>query len=293
MHLTDHLVRIITKDGTFRAVACQVTEAVREACSRHGTMPAASAALGRAIAGGALMGALLKGDQRLALKFEGNGPLRKILVEADAAGNVSGAVGDPTVDLRAPDGNVDVARSLGLAGFLTVTKDLGLKEPYRGMVMLASSQIGEDLAAYLTESEQVPSAVGLGVFLESNGAVSAAGGFLLQALPPQNDAMIDMMMERINTLPPLSELIKEGKGPADILGMLFVDIPCDTLEQREIRFRCTCSRERTIGALVSLGKDELLDLAGRVNPTEVTCEFCRESYSFTPQELQELAAELD
>ena len=288
MHLSDHLVRIITKDGAFRAVACRVTDTVREVCGRHGTMPAASAALGRAIAGGALMGSLLKGDQRLALKFEGNGPLRKILVEADAAGNVSGAVGDPTADLRSPDGNVDVARSLGLAGFLTVTKDLGLKEPYRGMVMLATSQIGDDLAAYLTESEQVPSAVGLGVFLEPDGAVSAAGGFLLQALPPQNDAMIDLMMERIGTLPPLSELIKEGKGPADILEALFADIPCDTLEQRDIRFRCTCSRERTSRALVSLGKSELLELAKRPDPTEVVCEFCRESYSFNPEELQQM-----
>lgn len=289
MHLTDHLVRITTKDGTFRAIACRVTDTVREACGRHGTLPAASAALGRAIAGGTLMSSLLKGDQRLALKFEGNGPLRKIMIEADALGNVSGTVGDPTADLRGADGNVDVARSLGLAGFLTVTKDLGLKEPYRGTVMLATSQIGDDLAAYLTESEQIPSAIGLGVFLEPDGSVSAAGGFLIQALPPQNDAMIDMMMERIGTLPQLSELIKAGKSPADILDILFADIPCDTLWQQEIRFHCTCSRERTSRALVSLGKNELLDLAGRADPTDVTCEFCRESYSFTPEELHQLA----
>jgi molecular chaperone Hsp33 len=114
----------------------------------------------------------------------------------------------------------------------------------------------------------------------------------LQALPPQNDAMIDLIMERIGTLPPLSELLKEGKGSADILGILFADIPCDTLEEREIRFRCTCSRERTSRALVSLGKEELLAMAGRTNPTEATCEFCRETYSFSPEELRQLAEEL-
>src|SRR5919109_928144 len=154
---TDYLVRIITKSGNIRALACVTTGLVEEACRRHGTWPTASAALGRALTGGALLGALLKSGQRVALKFEGNGPLKKVLAEADSNGAVRGCAGNPEVALVRADGKLDVAGALGGAGFLTVTKDLGLKEPYKGTVMLYTSEIAEDLAYYLTESEQVPS----------------------------------------------------------------------------------------------------------------------------------------
>ena len=290
--MNDYLVRIIAKSGSFRALACLSTDLVGEAGRRHGTMPTATAALGRALTGGALMGALLKTGQRLALKFEGNGPLGKILVEAESNGAVRGCVGNPSAELPPRKGKLDVAGALGRAGFLTVTKDLGLKEPYRGMVQLYSSEIAEDLAYYLTESEQVPSAVGLGVFVESDGRVAAAGGFLIQALPPRDDTMIDRLMERIAALPPLSELLRQGEMPETLLERLFAGIPCDTLEKRVIAFHCSCSRERIERVLLSLGESELVALQREQGSAEVTCEFCRQGYLFEAADLERLRREL-
>jgi molecular chaperone Hsp33 len=172
LSVKDYLVRIITKDYSVRALACVTTNLVNEACRRQGAYPTAAAALGRALTGGALMGALLKTGQRVALKFEGNGPLKKIIVEAESNGLVRGYVTAPHLHLPPKDGKLDVASALGKAGFLTVTKDLRLKEPYQGMVQLYTSEIASDLAFYLVESEQIPSAVGLGVFVAPDLSVS-------------------------------------------------------------------------------------------------------------------------
>jgi len=290
--VSDYLVRIISRSGNFRALACVSTELVREGCRRHETLPTASAALGRALTGGALMGALLKTDQRVGLKFEGNGPIRKILVEAESNGAVRGYVGVPAVDLPLRNGKLDVAGALGRAGLLTVTKDLRMKEPYRGTVQLYSSEIAEDLAYYLTDSEQVPSAVGLGVYLEPDGSVAAAGGFLIQALPPQDEAAIDRLMGRIAQLTTLSELLRQGETPEQLLERLFEGIPCDTLEKRAVAFACSCSREKIERVLISLGRDELGNMLETQGEAEVTCEFCRERYHFERAELERLLAEL-
>lgn len=255
--ITDYLVRIITKDGSIRALACVTTGLTGELCRRHGTWPTASAALGRALTGGALMGALLKTGQRVGLRFEGNGPLKKILVEADANGAVRGCVGNPEVNPLREDGKLDVAAAIGNAGLLTVTKDLGLKEPYTGTVLLYTSEIAEDLAYYLTDSEQVPSAVGLGVYVEPDGAIAAAGGFLIQSLPPHNDEAVDRLMERIASMPSVTDLLRQGKNPEELLEYLFEGIPCDTLEKRALAFVCSCSRERVERVLISLGRDDL------------------------------------
>lgn len=286
MPVSDYLVRIITRSGSVRALACMTTQLVGEACRRHDTRPTASAALGRALTGGALFGALLKTGQRVALRFEGNGPLKKIVVEAESTGAVSGYVGVPQADLPDRDGKLDVAGLLGRAGFLTVTKDLGLKEPYRGLVQLYTSEIAEDLAYYLTSSEQIPSAVGLGVLVAADGSIAAAGGFLIQTLPPHDDAVIDLLMERIGKLPQLSGLLAGGATPEDILARLFVDIPYDTLEKRALDFRCSCSKEKVERALVALGAKELADLIERQGEASVSCEFCRESYLFSREELE-------
>lgn len=286
--MTDYLVRIITETEHVRALACVSTQLVGEACRRHGTQPTASAALGRALTAGALMGALLKTGQRVALKFEGNGPLRKILVEADSNGAVRGGIGNPDVLLLTPEGKLDVGTALGKAGFLTVTKDLGMKEPYRGMVQLLSSEIAEDVALYLTESEQTPSAVGLGVFVEPDTRVSAAGGFLIQALPGADDATIDRLMGQIQTLPPLTGLLREGNSPEELLSLLFAGIPFKILEKRELSFCCTCSREKIERALLSLGSAELADMIAQEEETRVTCEFCRQQYTFSREELERL-----
>jgi molecular chaperone Hsp33 len=286
--MTDYLVRIITETENIRALACVTTELADEARRRHGTWPTASAALGRALTGGALMGALLKTGQRVALRFEGNGPLKKILVEADSNGAVRGCVGIPEVHLETPEGKLDVGNALGKAGFLTVTKDLGLKEPYHGMVQLMSSEIAEDLALYLAESEQTPSAVGLGVFVEPDNRVSAAGGFLIQSLPPADEAVIDCLMERIGQLPPLTRLLREGMTPEQLLEDLFSGIPFKILEKRALAFRCSCGREKIERALVSLGHEELSDMIEKEEWTEVTCEFCRQVYRLEREELRKL-----
>jgi molecular chaperone Hsp33 len=288
----DYLVRIVTETENVRALACVTTGLVDEARRRHGAWPTASAALGRALTGGALLGAMLKTGQRVALRFEGNGPLRKILVEADSNGAVRGYVGVPEVHMVTGEGKLDVCGALGRAGFLTVTKDLGLKEPYKGMVQLYTSEIAEDIAFYLTESEQIPSAVGLGVFVEPDNRVSAAGGFLIQSLPPADEQLIDTLMERIQQLPSITSLLREGKTPEQMLETLFAGIPYLTLEKRELAFQCTCNREKIEKVLLSLGHAELSDIIQREVGTEVTCEFCREVFPFTREELEHLVKEL-
>jgi molecular chaperone Hsp33 len=286
--MSDYLVKIITRSGNVLALACVTTDLVSEAIRRHGTWPTASVALGRALTGGALMGALLKTGQRVALKFEGNGPLGKIMVEAASNGGVCGTVANPEVMVADSAGRLDVAGALGKAGFLTVTKDLGLKEPYRGVVQLHSSEIGADLAHYFTESEQTPSAFGLGVFIAPDTTIGVAGGFLIQAMPPVAADLVEQLMTRIEQLPPLSELLRNGTNPEQLLELLFAGIPFDTLEKRALAFHCSCSRERTERALLSLGKTELAALLTEKGEAEVTCEFCRESYYFSGEELQRL-----
>ena len=291
--MKDYLVRIVTKTENIRALACVTTGLVHEACRRHGTYPAASAALGRALTGGALLGALMKTGQRVGLRFEGSGPLRKIIVEADSNGAVRGCVGVPDVHMVTAEGKLDVGGALGRAGFLTVTKDLGLKEPYKGMVQLYTSEIAEDIAYYLTESEQIPSAVGLGVFVHPDNSVSASGGFLIQSLPPADERVIDMLMERIGRMPPVTQFLREGGTPETLLESLFADIPFVTLEKRELAFLCTCTREKIEQVLISLGSRELSDIIGREGKTEVTCEFCREVYPFSREDLERLLGEME
>jgi molecular chaperone Hsp33 len=290
--MTDYLVRIITETGNIRALACITTGLVDEACRRQGAWPTAAVALGRALTGGALLGATLKTRQRLALSFEGNGPLKRVLVEADANGAVRGYVRVPAVHMETVDGSLDVAGAVGRAGLLTVTKDLGMKEPYKGIVPLATSEIGEDLAWYLTESEQIPSAVALGVYVEPDNSVSAAGGFLIQAMPPADEAMVGMLMERLSGFPPVTDQLRQGAGPEQLLERLFAGIPYTVLEKRALAFVCSCSRERIERVLASLGPAELQRLSKEQDGTAVTCEFCQRVYDFSGAELAGLVASL-
>lgn len=284
----DHLVRAITREANIRGLACVTTRLVDEACKRQGAYPTACAALGRALTGGALMGALLKTGQRVALRFEGNGPLKKILAEADSDGAVRGLVRVPQVDLPLKAGKLDVAGALGSSGLLIVTKDLRLKEPYTGMVNLTSGEIAEDLAHYLTESEQVPSAVGLGVYVDAGGTVNAAGGFLVQSFPPYDYEAVDAIIKRIETLPLITDQLRGGGTPKNLLASLFGNIPHDVLEERTVYFRCSCSRERVESALVSLGRAELEKLLAEQGETDVRCEFCLETYHLTREDLLRL-----
>ncbi|WP_136524669.1 Hsp33 family molecular chaperone HslO [Geomonas ferrireducens] len=289
--MTDYLVRAMAKSGTVRALTCVTTATVSEVCRRHGTLPTATAALGRALTAGAMMGALMKTGQRVALRFEGNGPLKKIVIEADANGSVRGYVGDPQVHLLRPDGALDVPNALGRAGFITVAKDLGLKEPYRGMVQLYTGGIAEDLALYLVESEQIPSAVGIAEFIEQDGEVAACGGFLIQAIPPIDPLVIEELMTRIEQLPSLSDLLHQGKTPEEIMALLLAGIDYEILEKRAVGFACSCDRERIERVLISMGKKELSAMLVEQHGSEVTCEFCGEKYIFNESDLERLIDE--
>lgn len=289
--MNDQLIRAISSAANIRALACLTTHTAQAVCQRHQTRPTAAVALSRALTGGVLMGALLKGRERVALKFEGNGPLRKIVVEANAQCQVHGYVGNPDVDLPLADGQFDIASALGRAGLLTVTKDLLLKEPYQGVVNLASSEIGDDLAYYLTESEQIPSAVGLTAISDEQGRIVVAGGFLIQALPGADPDTLDAITARINSLPPLGKLFLDGATPKEMLDRILGETAYQMLGQQEVRFQCDCSRDRVEQALITLGRKETEELAGHGENTAITCEFCREVYDFTPEQLRKLATE--
>ena len=286
--MNDYLVRIFTKEGNIRGLACVTTNLVDEARRRHGTFPTASAALGRTLTGGILLGALLKTGQRVALKFEGNGPLKRIIAEAESNGAVRGFVEVPEIYLVREDGKLDVASALGRTGLLTVTKDLGLKEPYKSIVRLCSGEIAEDLAFYLTETEEIPSAVGLGVYVEPDNHVSAAGGFLIQSLSPKDEKIVDTLIERLGQLPAVTQLLREGNNPKQILEILFAGIPYDTLEKRALAFHCSCTRETIERVLISLGREKLSRMMKEQDATEVRCEFCGQRHPFSREELTRL-----
>ena len=287
--MNDHIVRALSSAGGIRILTCSVNNLAHEICVLQQASSTASIALGRGLAGGALMGALLKPGQRIAMKFEGNGPLRKMIIEADDDGAVRGCAGNPSAEAEPIDGRWNVPGVLGRAGFLTVTKDIGMGgEPYHGMVQLRSSEIGDDLAYYLTDSEQIPSAIGLGAALDTDGHISTCGGFLVQALPKVDDHEIEAIMANIATLPPLADMLQTG-GPEALLGQLFGDIPFTLLESHNLFFRCGCSREKVERALLSFDTDELRDMIEKDGGAEVTCEFCRQAYSFGISDLERLS----
>lgn len=286
--MADQMIRALCLSGGIRVLACNTTGLAREICLLQGTSATASIAMGRGLAGGALMGALLKTGQRIALKFEGNGPLRKLLIEADSEGAVCGCAGNPAAEIEPLNGKWNVAGLIGKAGFLTVSKDIGVGgQPYQGLVQLVSSEIGDDLAYYLTESEQTPSAVGLGAALDENGQIAVCGGFLVQALPKADQAALEKIMERLSALPPISSMLTES-GPEVILQEIFGDIPYTVLETHDIFFRCGCSREKVERALITMGAKELRDMQTKDNGAAVTCEFCRKTYSFDSNSLDQL-----
>jgi len=290
--MADYLVRVIGEKFNVIGMACVTTDLVDEARRLHGTSRTVSAALGRALTGGLLMGALMKRGQRVGLKFEGNGPLKKIIVEADHEGTVRGFAGVPDVEVPLNDEKLNVAGALGHEGSLTVFKDLGLKEPYRGIVKLLTGEIAEDIAYYFAESEQIPTAVGLGVFVKPDGKVLAAGGFLLQSLPPSEERTVEQFIENIRKMPFVTDLLREGKAPEDILEMIFSGVPHQLLGKQDLSLRCSCSRERIERVLISLGRKELEGIIAEQGETDVTCEFCRSNYHFTKKELEALRQEI-
>lgn len=290
--MDDYLARIMTTDGKVRCLACATTNLVEQACRNHGTYPTASAALGRALTGGLLLGALLDPEQRVALKFEGPGPLQKIVVEAEGRGVVRGYVKEPQVDLPPKQGKLDVSGALGKAGFLTVTKDLRLKDLYHSVVKLYTGEIASDIAYYLTESEQIPSAVGLGVYVGPDSRVMAAGGFLIQAMPPSDESTIDVLIDHIEQMPSITDQLRQGRNPEGMLSAIMHGIDYTVLETQPLVYRCSCSRTRIEQALITLGQDEVLSIIRQDQIIDVKCEFCRKTYVFERRALERLLGEM-
>jgi molecular chaperone Hsp33 len=286
--MVDRIERVITEAGNFFGIACTTTDLVTEACKRHDVGPTAATALGRALTGAALLAALLKDDQSVLLKFEGNGPLGKIITEAGSAGWVRGYVANPHGEAPLLNGLIDVAAGLGKAGFLTVVKDIGCNTKYPGTIQLYTSEIGEDLAYYLAQSEQTPSTIGLAVRLDKDKTIAAAGGFLIQSLPPVDERLLLQIETQIAALPPLSKLLLEDQNPSDILSLVFQNIPHRKTDSRPLYYQCSCDLNKMQNALFSLGREAMQDLLEKKEGVQVCCEFCRQSYLFTQTDLEDL-----
>ncbi len=287
----DYLVRALAKEAGVRGITCVTTELAREAARRHNAAPVAAAALAYGMTAGALLGALLKAQQRVALKVEANGPLRKLVVEADAYGRVRGYVAEPEVLWPLPIGPAEVADAIGYLGVLTVVKDLRLKHLYEGVVPLESGALDKELAHYLNHSEQVPSLVEIGVLLDGLGQVTAAGGMLFQLLPNAKPGTLDELSERLEDLPPLETFLADGHTPEEILASAMGPIDYMILERETLEFRCTCSRERSRQALLTLGREDVLALIAE-GEAVVDCHFCHERYVFDTEELHAILQEL-
>ncbi|ALS25723.1 heat-shock protein Hsp33 [Paenibacillus sp. 32O-W] len=286
--LQDILVRGTAWGGSIRVFAARTTRLVDEMRRRHGTLPTATAALGRAATAAAMMGAMLKGDEKLTVQIKGEGPLGQIVVDANAKGEVRGYVDHPSVHLASnSQGKLDVAGAVGRNGHLHIIKDLGLKEPYRGSVPIISGELGEDFTYYFAVSEQTPSAVGLGVLVDTDGSVLHAGGFIIQILPGLTDAELDKLERAIGAMPPVTSLLDQGETPEEILRFAVGD-DLQIHDTMELRFQCKCSRDRVERTLISMGEEELRSLAEEEGKAEVVCHFCNEAYSFDKPQLEAL-----
>lgn len=291
--MADYLVRILAREAGVRGFACFTTESVNEAIMRHKTQPTAAVALSRALTGVALMGALLKVKQRVALKFEGNGPLEKVLAEADAYGRVRGYVGNPDVNLTQADGQPDIINAIGQAGLLTVVRDLRLKELSESVIPLAVSDFQGDLIDYFDQSEQIRTTIQLGEVLTDDGRVQVSGGLLIQDIPTQGeDDTIIQLQERLQELPPISAFLKDGKTPEEILAILFEGIEYDILEKRDVQFQCDCSWDRSRQALMTLGMAELQQMIDSDEDVIINCHYCHQEYLFNEFELEVLLMEM-
>lgn len=285
-----YILRATAANGDIRLFVAVTTDMVEEARRIHNLSPTASAALGRFMTAAAMMGTMLKGERdTITLSMNGGGPIGNMVVVSNPRGNVKAYVSHPEADLPLNQkGKLDVGGAVGTNGFLNVVKDLGLKEPYVGQVPIRTGEIGDDIAYYFTVSEQVPSAVALGVLVDTDISIKAAGGLIVQMMPGANEFLADIITFRLQEIPPLSSLITEGKSGEDILNMLFDDMDLKIYEKIECKYECDCSRERVERALVALGKEELQRLHDEEESIQLECHFCNKKYIFTREEIRKL-----
>ena len=287
--MSDYFVRAIAADGYVRAFAATTRDLVEYAKNAHNTSPVMTAALGRLLTAGVMMGATMKNDDDLlTIKIEGDGPAGGLVVTADSQGNVKGYAYNPMVMIPAkPNHKLDVSGAIG-QGSLQVIKDIGMREPYVGKTELVSGEIAEDLTYYYALSEQTPSSVGLGVLMNKDNTVRQAGGIIIQLMPEASEEVISALEERLAEITSITALLDEGLLPEGILERLLGDMGLEIEEKHECQFYCNCSRERVSKALISIGKDELNSMIDEGKPIEVNCHFCNKNYNFDVDELKEL-----
>lgn len=287
--MSDYIIRATAADGQIRAFAATTRELAEYARSAHNTSPVATAALGRLLTAGTMMGVMMKGEKDLlTIKIEGDGPIQGLTVTADSKGNVKGYVFNPEVMLPPNEkGKLDVGGALGI-GVLSVIKDIGLKEPYVGQTILVTSEIAEDLTYYFATSEQTPSSVALGVLMNKDNTVRQAGGFILQLLPNASEKVISGLENKLKDITSVTSLLDAGKTPEMILEEVLGDFGLEILDKMPTEFACNCSRERIEKALISVGKQELQNMIDDGETIEVNCHFCNKNYPFTVEELKDL-----
>lgn len=288
----DYLVKALAYDGQIRAYATRTTEAVGEAQRRHYTWPTASAALGRSMTASVMLGAMMKGEEKLTIKINGNGPLGTILVDANAKGEVRGYVSNPQTHFDLNEkGKLDVRRAVGTEGTLSVSKDIGLLQPFVGQVPLVSGELGEDFTHYIVTSEQVPSSVGVGVIVNPDNTIQASGGFIIQLMPGTDEEIISKIEKRLSEIPTISNMVREGMTPEEILERVLGTDNVNFLETMPVNFQCQCSRDRISNAIISLGSEEIKDMIVTDGQAEAQCHFCNEKYLFTKENLENMLEE--
>lgn len=289
----DYIVRGTAANGAVRVFAADTTGITEYARNCHDTSPVATAALGRLLCASTMMGNMMKGEKDLlTLQIKGDGPLGDVVVTADSHGSVKGYVHHPHVIIPAnKKGKLDVSGAIG-HGILQVIQDLGLKEPYVGSVALQTGEIAEDLTYYFASSEQVPSAVGLGVLMNRNNTVRCSGGFIIQLMPFTPDAVADTLEKNLADVSSVTSMLAEGNTPEQILEILTRGLELEIIEKKEVAYRCDCSKERFTRGLLSLGKKELKRMAADNEPIEICCHFCNKRYVFSPEEIRAMVQRL-
>ena len=286
--MKDYIVRATAANGQVRAFAATTREVVETARENHNTSPVATAALGRLLTAGAMMGSMMKNDtDMLTIQIRGDGPLGGITVTADSHANVKGYVNNPDVVLPPKNGKLDVGGAVGI-GLIQVIKDLGLKEPYSGQTILVTSEIAEDLTYYFANSEQVPSSVGLGVLMEKDNTVKCAGGFIIQMMPFATDETISQIEENLKNVTSVTNLLEQGYTPEQLLETLLGNVGLEITDTIPTQFYCNCSKERVEQAVVSVGKKDIQEMIDEGKPIEVKCFFCNTAYQYTVEELKQI-----
>lgn len=286
--MNDYIVRATAADSQIRVFAATTAEMVETARQHHNTSPVATAALGRLLTAGAMMGSMMKNDSDvLTIQIRGDGPLGGITVTADSSANVKGYVNNPDVMLPAKNGKLDVGGAVGI-GLLQVIKDMGLKEPYVGQTILVSSEIAEDLTYYFANSEQVPSSVGLGVLMNHDNTVRRAGGFIIQLMPFASEDTISRLEQSLKNVTSVTELLDRGYTPEQLLQEIVGDLGLEIADTVPARFYCDCSKEKVEIVVASIGKKDLREMIDDGEDIEVKCHFCDTAYNYTAEELKEI-----